>query len=179
LALFLEKAGISCALYEAHPFVEGVGGGLALAPNGMKVLAALGLADHLRERATTISTYAFRNDRGALLARARINPSVNRQPMVAMSRALLFETLAAAMRERHVDVRYRKRLDHIEEHPSRVIGISRTAPPRRARYSSVPMGLGRQFADIYCQTPAPSTQVLSVLVASRLLRLSLGCREIR
>ena len=88
LALFLQKAGISCALYEAHQFVEGVGGGRALAPNGMKVLAALGIADHLRERATTISTYAFRNGRGTLLAHARIDPAVNRQPMVAMSRAL-------------------------------------------------------------------------------------------
>jgi hypothetical protein len=83
--LFLEKAGISCALYETHSYVEG---GLALAPNGMKVLAAFGIADHLRERATAISTYAFRNDRGALLEHARIDPAVNRQPMVAMSRAL-------------------------------------------------------------------------------------------
>src|SRR4030095_11608424 len=82
LALFLRKAGISCALYEAHPFVEGVGGGRGLAPEGMKGLAALGLAAPLTRQAATISTFAFRNDRGARLATTRIDPAVFGQPML-------------------------------------------------------------------------------------------------
>ncbi|MGH6869303.1 MAG: FAD-dependent oxidoreductase, partial [Methylocella sp.] len=50
LALFLKKAGISSSLFEAYPFVEGAGGGLALAPNGMRVLAALALAEIVKAK---------------------------------------------------------------------------------------------------------------------------------
>ena len=32
LALFLKKAGMSCAVYESHSYTKGVGGGLALPP---------------------------------------------------------------------------------------------------------------------------------------------------
>ena len=48
LSLFLKKAGISCAVYEAYPYTEGLGGGLSLAPNGMNVLGARLKIDVLR-----------------------------------------------------------------------------------------------------------------------------------
>ena len=50
LALFLRKAGLSSAVYEAYGESERIGGGLGLAPNGMNVLAELGLAEVLRKR---------------------------------------------------------------------------------------------------------------------------------
>jgi 2-polyprenyl-6-methoxyphenol hydroxylase-like FAD-dependent oxidoreductase len=121
LALFLRKAGIASAVYEAHPFVEGVGGGLGLAPNGLKVLAALGLAAPLTRQAATISTFAFRNDRGATLATTRIDPAIYGQPMLALSRALLFETLAKAMDHERIEVHYDKRLARLEEHSKGVV----------------------------------------------------------
>lgn len=121
LALFLRKAGISCAVYEAYPFVTGVGGGLGLAPNGVKVLAALGIAGELKRRAPSIARYAFRNDRGALLAAMRIDAPPNGEPMLAMSRALLFETLAAAMQRQHLETHYEKRLLHIEDRGGSVV----------------------------------------------------------
>jgi 2-polyprenyl-6-methoxyphenol hydroxylase-like FAD-dependent oxidoreductase len=121
LALFLKKARISCALYEAYPFVQGVGGGLGLAPNGMKVLAALGLADTLKARATAISTYAFRNGTGATLASYSIDSAEYGQPMVAMSRALLFEALADEMCKQQIAVHYEKRLTWVEERGASVV----------------------------------------------------------
>jgi 2-polyprenyl-6-methoxyphenol hydroxylase-like FAD-dependent oxidoreductase len=121
LALFLKRAGIPCVLYEAYPFVQGVGGGLGLAPNGMKVLAALGLADTLRARATTICTYAFRNDRGATLATYPIEAAEYGQPMVATSRALLFETLAHEMGKQQIATHYEKRLTRVEEGGASVV----------------------------------------------------------
>ena len=44
---FLKRAGIESELYETYPFTKGVGGEFGLAPNAIKVLAALGLADVL------------------------------------------------------------------------------------------------------------------------------------
>ncbi len=46
-AMFLTRAGIEAELYEAWPYSTGIGGGLQIAPNGMHVLAELGLADEL------------------------------------------------------------------------------------------------------------------------------------
>ena len=44
LALALKKAGIASEVYEAGPIQrEGAGGGFNIAPNGMKVLATLGV----------------------------------------------------------------------------------------------------------------------------------------
>jgi 2-polyprenyl-6-methoxyphenol hydroxylase-like FAD-dependent oxidoreductase len=65
LALFLKRTGIESELYEAYPFTEDVGGGFGPAPNAIKVLAALGLADVLKRQATAISRFTFINDRGA------------------------------------------------------------------------------------------------------------------
>jgi 2-polyprenyl-6-methoxyphenol hydroxylase-like FAD-dependent oxidoreductase len=121
LALFLKRAEITCQLYEAYPFVENVGGGLGFAPNGMKVLATLGLADTLKTRATTISDFAFRNDRGAMLASYAIDPNDYGQPMLAMSRALLFATLAHEMQVEQIDAHYEKRLTRVEETGTRIV----------------------------------------------------------
>lgn len=48
LALFLKKAHISCTVYEAGPYKEEAGSGLNIAPNGMNILGALGLANELK-----------------------------------------------------------------------------------------------------------------------------------
>ena len=52
LALFLQQAGISSTVYEAYAYKDAIGGGLGLAPNGMNVLAALGLAETVKARGT-------------------------------------------------------------------------------------------------------------------------------
>jgi len=121
LALFLQKAGLSCALYEAHSYREGVGGGLGLAPNGMSVLAALGLADKLRAGASTITRFDFRNARGSRLGSVPMDPSAYGQPMMAMSRALLFETLAEEVRARGLEHHFGKQLLDAEDRDGRTV----------------------------------------------------------
>ena len=46
-AILLKKAGFDAAVYEAWPYSTGIGGGLQIAPNGMRVLNEAGLADEL------------------------------------------------------------------------------------------------------------------------------------
>ena len=50
-AMFLTRAGIEAELYEAWPYSTGIGGGLQIAPNGMHVLAELGLGADALEHA--------------------------------------------------------------------------------------------------------------------------------
>lgn len=122
LALFLKKAGISSALFEAYPTVEGAGGGLALAPNGMRVLAALGLARIVKAKGSIITEFAFRNASGALLASyPTADPKRFGEPMTAMSRAALSEALAAKMVRQEIKVEYQKRLSSIDDNGERVI----------------------------------------------------------
>ena len=46
-ALFLKRIGYEAAVYEGWSYAAGIGGGLQIAPNGMHVLAELGLASEI------------------------------------------------------------------------------------------------------------------------------------
>jgi 2-polyprenyl-6-methoxyphenol hydroxylase-like FAD-dependent oxidoreductase len=46
-AILLKRAGFDAELFEAFPYSTGIGGGLQIAPNGMRVLAEAGVADEL------------------------------------------------------------------------------------------------------------------------------------
>ena len=116
LALFLNKANISCALYETHAYSEGVGGGFAIAPNGMNVLAELGLAEQVIGRGSLALENVFRNERGRVLARLKNSDSkAGGPPAVSLSRSALYEVLAAEMRARGIAVQYQKRLASITD----------------------------------------------------------------
>ena len=53
VAAALLKAGIQATVYEAYPtLTEGIGGGLALAPNGLAALGVIGADDAVRGLAT-------------------------------------------------------------------------------------------------------------------------------
>ncbi len=121
LALFLKKAGISCAIYEAYPYTEGVGGGLNLAPNGMNVLAALGLAESLASRATITHESVFMDERSRSLGRLPYgDPKRYGQPAVSMSRALLFGALAEELRRAEIPIHYEKRVNKVVENGATV-----------------------------------------------------------
>jgi len=86
--VFLKRAGIASTVFEAYPRSRGVGGGLGLGPNGVRVLDALGVADEVRAHAGTILSYRFRNDRGSVLAAFDLEAERRfGQPMLGLSRA--------------------------------------------------------------------------------------------
>jgi 2-polyprenyl-6-methoxyphenol hydroxylase-like FAD-dependent oxidoreductase len=116
LALFLYKAGISCAIYEAYDYKDGVGGGLGLAPNGMNVLAALGLADAVIARGTPALENCFYNERGKILARiTNGSPEKYGQPSVSVLRAALYDVLYEAVRQQGIPLEFQKRLKNITQ----------------------------------------------------------------
>lgn len=114
LALFLDKAGISSAIYEARGDSRGIGGGLGLAPNGMNVIAALGLADKLKARGSPAVECDFRDERGRLLARLSSGGDKYGEPQMSMMRSDLYSLLADEIRVRDIRIHYNKRLTRLE-----------------------------------------------------------------
>ncbi len=122
LALFLKKVGITAVVYEAYAYKDGVGGGLGLAPNGMNVLAALGLAEKVIARGSLALENIFYNERGRVLTHYK-NGTIQKygQPGVSLLRSALYEIMATAMKQQGIEVEYQKRLTTITQTATKVI----------------------------------------------------------
>ena len=121
-AIFLKQAGIDAEVFEAWPYLTGIGGGLQIAPNGMHVLSDIGLADELIRRGSIAESFDFYSQSGARLG------SVNRnmqerfgQPAVNMCRATLNETLVNKAWCENVALYFEKRLVGIEDRADRPV----------------------------------------------------------
>src|SRR5947209_7001462 len=94
LGVFLKRAGLEATVFEAYPESHGLGGGLGLGPNGVRVLAALGVAHEVQAHARQIDAYRFRNARGSVLAAFDLDARRRfGQPMLALSRAGVAEAV--------------------------------------------------------------------------------------
>ncbi len=112
VALFLARAGIEPVVLEAYPRTEDVGGGFQIAPNGLRVLAELGLADTLLAEGHPCADMAFRNHVGrpiGLVRTAGAGCGVNVQ------RAIVHRVLREEANRRGIAIRYQKRLIGITE----------------------------------------------------------------
>src|SRR6201994_4039965 len=72
-AILLRKAGFEAAVYEAFPYSTGIGGGLQIAPNGMKVLAEIGVADQLIQGGSICESIDFYSQSGSPLGAVNRN----------------------------------------------------------------------------------------------------------
>jgi 2-polyprenyl-6-methoxyphenol hydroxylase-like FAD-dependent oxidoreductase len=110
VALFLARAGIEPVVCEAYPPSEDIGGGLQIAPNGMRVMAKLGLAEALIAEGHPCSDMAFRNHEGRIVGvirTGRAGPGVN------VMRAAVHKVLREEVLGRGLAIQYRKRLTGI------------------------------------------------------------------
>jgi 2-polyprenyl-6-methoxyphenol hydroxylase-like FAD-dependent oxidoreductase len=115
-AIFLKKAGIDAQVFEAWPYSTGIGGGLQIAPNGMHVLAEIGLADEMVRRGSIAEAFDLYSQSGVRLG--SINQNMKQrfgQPAVNVCRAALSEMILANARRENVEVFYEKRLVSIED----------------------------------------------------------------
>ena len=115
-AIFLKQAGIDAAVFEAWPYSTGIGGGLQIAPNGMHVLAEIGLASEMIQRGSIAESFDFCSQSGRQLA--SINRNMKQrfgQPAVNMCRATLNEVLVNKAWCDNVELRFEKRLVAIED----------------------------------------------------------------
>lgn len=107
LALFLKRGGVEPEVYEAYRRTDAVGGGFQIAPNGMHVLAALGLADALLEQGSLSGDMAFRNHQGREIGVVRTSHT---GPAVNVGRSVVHRILRDAMERAGIAVHYEKRL---------------------------------------------------------------------
>jgi len=121
-AVLLKRAGLDVELFEAWPHASGIGGGLQIAPNGMHVLAELGIADELIRNGSIANAIDFYSQNGTMLG--SINQDMQRrfgQPAVNMSRAMLNETIISLAWNENVALAFEKRLVRIEDRPDQPI----------------------------------------------------------
>jgi 2-polyprenyl-6-methoxyphenol hydroxylase-like FAD-dependent oxidoreductase len=121
-AIFLKRAGIDAEVYEAWPYSTGIGGGLQIAPNGMRVLAELGLADELIRRGSIAESFDFYSQSGRRLGSLNRNMKARfGQPAVNMCRATLNETIVNKAWCENVELFFEKRLVRIEDRPDQAV----------------------------------------------------------
>jgi len=118
LSLFLTRTGVRPVLVEAYPKDASTGGSLQIAPNGVRVLAELGVADAIAAAGQRAESMVFRNHRGRVIGvvkTGRAGPSINvrRQPVHA--------ALRAAVERQGVETRYEAKLVDIAVRGSQVI----------------------------------------------------------
>ncbi|WP_188316869.1 FAD-dependent oxidoreductase [Solihabitans fulvus] len=107
MAILLHRSGVPCTVHEAGSHRSGIGGGLNVATNGMKVLAAAGVADRVTAAGTTVDTYALLGQDGTVLVEFPYSePEVHGQPCVSLARATLLGILTDRARRLGVDIRY-------------------------------------------------------------------------
>jgi 2-polyprenyl-6-methoxyphenol hydroxylase-like FAD-dependent oxidoreductase len=115
-AMFLKRAGIETQVFEAWPYSTGIGGGLQIAPNGMHVLAEIGLADEMIRRGSIAESFDFYSQSGTCLG--SINQNMQQRfgrPAVNMRRATLNEAIVNKAWCENVALTFEKRLVRIED----------------------------------------------------------------
>jgi 2-polyprenyl-6-methoxyphenol hydroxylase-like FAD-dependent oxidoreductase len=123
-AIFLKGAGYEAELYEGWPHSTGVGGGLQIAPNGMHVLAELGLASELIRRGSVCESFDFYSQSGRQLGSLNRNMAARfGQPAVNMCRATLNEVLINEAWSSNVALHFEKRLAAIEDRGDRPVVV--------------------------------------------------------
>src|ERR1700748_1105026 len=117
-AILLKQAGFEAAIYEAFPYSTGIGGGLQIAPNGMRVLAEIGLAAELKRGGSICESIDFFSQSGTPLGAVNRNMEQRfGQPSVSMRRAMLNEAIVDKAWSSCVEVHFEKRLARIEDRP--------------------------------------------------------------
>lgn len=98
-AIALRQAGWQVTLFEQAPDFRPVGAGIALAPNAVRALDALGLGKRLRERGMAHGAAGLRTSSGRWLMRTRVEELERRfgLPTFALHRADLHQMLVDAL----------------------------------------------------------------------------------
>lgn len=115
-AIMLKRAGVEAQLFEAWPRSTGIGGGLQIAPNGMHVLAEIGLKEEMISRGSVAESFDFYSQSGARLG--SINRNMEKrfgEPAVNIRRSTLNEMLLAKANAEGIRVAFEKRLVRIED----------------------------------------------------------------
>lgn len=110
-------ADAETVIYERHRDVRpGIGAAVNLAPNGMRVLDQLGLADQVLERGCVVRNWEMGHTDGEIITRFPLQFERDYgYPMVAIRRELLIDILHSAAVDAGVDVRFGSAVNSVEQ----------------------------------------------------------------
>ncbi|HVZ46499.1 MAG TPA: flavin-dependent oxidoreductase [Ramlibacter sp.] len=101
LALYLNRVGVDCTVYEAVPEIKALGVGINILPHAFRRLAELGLADALAERGVEPREFSFYNRHGQFIHSEPCGRFAGYEwPHFSIHRGDLHEVLMNAVRER-------------------------------------------------------------------------------
>ena len=105
-----DTPGISIKVVDSHEpptHTRSVGGGLGIAPNGLRAINSLSpeAVSYLLKDGFQLSSMTFRNGKGRLLGQLGFDPQRYQFPMVMIRRAAICEALLPSLRQE--DVRWR------------------------------------------------------------------------
>ena len=123
LAMWLQKVGIRAEVFEARESVAlAEGAFLGVAPNGMNVLAELGLADQVRAIGHACTSFEFLNARGqriGVIDRSEDEAAFG-QSLTMVRRGELHALIAAEASRRGIELHYGAKLTALREAPNHV-----------------------------------------------------------
>jgi 2-polyprenyl-6-methoxyphenol hydroxylase-like FAD-dependent oxidoreductase len=120
LSLFLARAGIEPVVLEAYPRADDVGSAFQIAPNGLRVLAELGLGDALLAAGAPSRDFCFRNHHGRTIGVAHTGSA---GPAVNVARAAVQRGLREEVERRGIAIHHEKRLRDIAIEGPRITAI--------------------------------------------------------
>jgi 2-polyprenyl-6-methoxyphenol hydroxylase-like FAD-dependent oxidoreductase len=115
-ALCLEREGFACAVYEAHDERRATTSAINLAPSGVRVLAALGVADSIAARSATMRYMRMLASDGSV--RAELAVAGREQygyDARAMTRRVLHDALIGVARQRRIPLHFGARLVSVRQ----------------------------------------------------------------
>jgi 2-polyprenyl-6-methoxyphenol hydroxylase-like FAD-dependent oxidoreductase len=119
LAIYLNKAGIAARVFEAYPRAENIGGGMQIAPNGMRVLEQIGLAEEILANGVASDEFSLENQHGKRLGVVTNGPAEKYGlPAVQIARSAAHRTLLAEAERRGIAIAYGKRLRRLRRQGS-------------------------------------------------------------
>ena len=121
LALWLRRAGLTCAVYEQSGELSEVGAGIQLAPNAVRLLQRVGLSELESVAVTPESVDLRRWDDGRILARTPLGSACRDRydaPYLTLQRADLQRLLVEAVRRAGIPLRLRHRCRAVTSAPS-------------------------------------------------------------
>lgn len=114
MALFLKKIGIQSEVFEANEASFSNGAGLSLAPNGVNILAELGLFPNTINNGSAVTNGVFKNAMGKKLAQFRFsNLSRYKYPSINIKRATLNKIMLDELNKQNILIHFNKKLQNI------------------------------------------------------------------
>lgn len=117
LALFLNKAGIDCEIYEQAPEFSNVGASYAVHPNGVHVVEQLGLKGELEKVSHSLDNYKFKNKEGEVLydIKEKFRDSPFLDGLIYVSRFHLLDILYQEVKKKNIPIHFSKKLKYLEQ----------------------------------------------------------------